>query len=100
MVLLWWKSSCGSGCCCCLEVVREENLSVNAERLGIVLRKGLNDTSRNSLISLVRGKGLLNAIVIDCDEESDLAWQICLRFRDYGLLAKPTHGNKIGLLHH
>jgi hypothetical protein len=43
MVLLWWKSSCGSGCCCCLEVVREENLSVNAERLGIVLRKGLND---------------------------------------------------------
>jgi ornithine--oxo-acid transaminase len=48
---------------------------------------------RNSLISLVRGKGLLNAIVIDCDEESDLAWQICLRFRDY-LLAKPTHGNK------
>jgi ornithine--oxo-acid transaminase len=55
----------------------------------------LNDiASRNSLISLVR-KGLLNAIVIDCDEESDLAWQICLRFRDYGLLAKPTHGNKI-----
>jgi acetylornithine/succinyldiaminopimelate/putrescine aminotransferase len=59
MVLLLWKSSCGSGCCCCLEVVREENLSVNAERLGIVLRKGLN-ASRNSLISLVRGKGLLN----------------------------------------
>lgn len=79
-----------------LEVVRDENLSENAERLGIVLRKGLNDiASRNSLISLVRGKGLLNAIVIDCDEESDLAWQICLKFRDYGLLAKPTHGNKI-----
>jgi ornithine--oxo-acid transaminase len=79
-----------------LEVVREENLSVNAERLGIILRKGLNEiASRNSLISLVRGKGLLNAIVIDCDEESDLAWQICLKFRDYGLLAKPTHGNKI-----
>jgi ornithine--oxo-acid transaminase len=79
-----------------LEVVRDENLSVNAERLGIILRKGLNDiASRNSLISLVRGKGLLNAIVIDCDEESDLAWQICLKFRDYGLLAKPTHGNKI-----
>jgi ornithine--oxo-acid transaminase len=59
----------------------------------------LNDiASRNSLISLVRGKGLLNAIVIDCDEESDLAWQICLRFRDYGLLAKPTHGNKLDLL--
>lgn len=79
-----------------LEVVRDENLSENAERLGIILRKGLNDiASRNSLISLVRGKGLLNAIVIDCDEESDLAWEICLKFRDYGLLAKPTHGNKI-----
>jgi ornithine--oxo-acid transaminase len=79
-----------------LEVVRDENLSENAERLGIILRKGLNDiASRNPLISLVRGKGLLNAIVIDCDEESDLAWEICLKFRDYGLLAKPTHGNKI-----
>ena len=50
---------------------------------------------RNSLIELVRGKGLLNAIVINCGEDSDLAWDICLRFRDYGLLAKPTHGNKI-----
>jgi ornithine--oxo-acid transaminase len=44
---------------------------------------------------LVRGKGLLNAIVINSDEESDLAWDICMKFRDYGLLAKPTHGNKI-----
>jgi ornithine--oxo-acid transaminase len=66
-----------------------------------LLRKGLNDiASRNSLISLVRGKGLLNAIVIDCDEESDLAWQICLRFRDYGLLAKPITVIRLGLLHH
>ncbi|MGO4820702.1 MULTISPECIES: ornithine--oxo-acid transaminase [unclassified Flavobacterium] len=79
-----------------LEVVKDENLSENAERLGIILRKGLNDiASRNSLITLVRGKGLLNAIVINSDEESDLAWDICLKFRDYGLLAKPTHGNKI-----
>lgn len=79
-----------------LDVVRDENLSENAERLGIILRKGLNDiAARNPLIALVRGKGLLNAIVINCDEESDLAWEICLRFRDYGLLAKPTHGNKI-----
>lgn len=81
-----------------LEVVREENLSENAERLGILLRKGLNEIAeRNSLITLVRGKGLLNAIVINCGEDSDLAWDICLRFRDYGLLAKPTHGNKIRL---
>ena len=79
-----------------LEVVKDEKLSQNAERLGIILRKGLNDiAARNPLIALVRGKGLLNAIVINSDEESDLAWEICLKFRDYGLLAKPTHGNKI-----
>ncbi|RXM45914.1 ornithine--oxo-acid transaminase [Flavobacterium sp. YO12] len=81
-----------------LEVVKEENLAENAERLGIILRKGLNEIAeRNNLITLVRGKGLLNAIVINCDEDSDLAWQICLKFRDNGLLAKPTHGNKIRL---
>lgn len=81
-----------------LEVVKEEKLAENAERLGVVLRDGLNAiASRNPLISLVRGKGLLNAIVIDCDEESDLAWEICLKFSHYGLLAKPTHGNKIRL---
>lgn len=81
-----------------LEVIREENLSENAERLGIILRKGLNDIAeRNSLITLVRGKGLLNAIVINCGEDSDLAWDICMKFSEYGLLAKPTHGNKIRL---
>jgi ornithine--oxo-acid transaminase len=81
-----------------LEVVREENLSQNAYRLGVILRNGLNEiASRNSLITLVRGKGLLNAIVINCAEDSDLAWDICMKFRDYGLLAKPTHGNKIRL---
>ncbi len=79
-----------------LEVVREEKLAQNAEKLGQILRKGLNEIAqRNPLIELVRGKGLLNAIVINCGENSDLAWNICLRFRDYGLLAKPTHGNKI-----
>ena len=79
-----------------LEVVQQENLAENAERLGVVLRNGLNEiASKNSLITLVRGKGLLNAIVINSDENSDLAWNICMKFRDYGLLAKPTHGNKI-----
>ncbi|MFV8337248.1 ornithine--oxo-acid transaminase [Flavobacterium sp. RSP29] len=79
-----------------LEVVKEENLAQNAAYLGEVLRTGLNEiASRNPLITLVRGKGLLNAIVINSDEESDLAWDICMKFRDYGLLAKPTHGNKI-----
>nr|WP_315245881.1 ornithine--oxo-acid transaminase [uncultured Flavobacterium sp.] len=81
-----------------LEVVKDEKLAENAERLGIILRKGLNEIAeRNDLITLVRGKGLLNAIVINTDEESDLAWEICLKFRDNGLLAKPTHGNKIRL---
>jgi ornithine--oxo-acid transaminase len=81
-----------------LEVIKEEKLAENAERLGIILRKGLNEIAeRNNLITLVRGKGLLNAIVINCGEDSDLAWEICLRFRDNGLLAKPTHGNKIRL---
>ncbi|MEN2398538.1 ornithine--oxo-acid transaminase [Flavobacterium sp. MC2016-06] len=81
-----------------LEVVKDEKLAENAERLGIILRKGLNEIAeRNNLITLVRGKGLLNAIVINCSEDSDLAWEICLKFRDNGLLAKPTHGNKIRL---
>ncbi|MDR6760106.1 ornithine--oxo-acid transaminase [Flavobacterium sp. 2755] len=79
-----------------LEVVKEEKLAENAERLGVILRKGLNEIAeRNHLITLVRGKGLLNAIVINSGEDSDLAWEICLKFRDNGLLAKPTHGNKI-----
>jgi len=79
-----------------LEVVKEEKLAENAERLGSILRKGLNEIAeRNNLITLVRGKGLLNAIVINSGEDSDLAWEICLKFRDNGLLAKPTHGNKI-----
>lgn len=81
-----------------LEVVRDENLAQNAAHLGVVLRTGLNEiASRNSLIKSVRGKGLLNAIVIDCDEDSALAWDICMKFSQYGLLAKPTHGNKIRL---
>jgi ornithine--oxo-acid transaminase len=79
-----------------LEVVKDEKLAENAERLGVILRKGLNEIAeRNHLIELVRGKGLLNAIVINSGEDSDLAWEICLKFRDNGLLAKPTHGNKI-----
>ncbi|MHC0441528.1 ornithine--oxo-acid transaminase [Flavobacterium sp. 3-210] len=81
-----------------LEVIKDEKLAENAERLGSILRKGLNEIAeRNHLITLVRGKGLLNAIVINSTEDSDLAWEICLKFRDNGLLAKPTHGNKIRL---
>ena len=79
-----------------LEVVRDEKLADNAERLGIIFRKELSDfAATNDLISLVRGKGLLNAIVINDTEYSNTAWNICLQLRDNGLLAKPTHGNII-----
>jgi ornithine--oxo-acid transaminase len=81
-----------------LEVVVEENLAENAEKMGSLFRQGLRDiATRNPLIEIVRGKGLLNAIVIKSDEASSLAWDICLKFKENGLLAKPTHGNKIRL---
>ena len=79
-----------------LEVIRDENLAENAYQLGNLFRSELQkyiDTS--SIVKLVRGKGLLNAIVINDDEDSDTAWNICLALRDNGLLAKPTHGNII-----
>lgn len=79
-----------------LEVVEEEHLAENAERLGDLFRKEINAYIADSNIcSLVRGKGLLNAIVINDSPESDTAWNICLKLRDNGLLAKPTHGNII-----
>ncbi|MCK5401255.1 MAG: ornithine--oxo-acid transaminase [Flavobacteriaceae bacterium] len=79
-----------------LEVVRDESLAVNAETLGQLFRSELNKYIETStLVILARGKGLLNAIVIDEDEESETAWNICLALRDNGLLAKPTHGNII-----
>lgn len=81
-----------------LQVILDEDLADNADRLGEQFRQGLRKIAeRNPMIQLVRGKGLLNAIVIDSEEDSSLAWEICLRFRDNGLLAKPTHGNKIRL---
>lgn len=79
-----------------LEVVRDENLAEKAEKLGQMFRNEINNYIKESTIAnLVRGKGLLNAIVINDDEESETAWNICLRLRDNGLLAKPTHGNII-----
>lgn len=79
-----------------LEVVKDESLAENAERLGQLLRKKLNDyIIESSLVSMVRGKGLLNAIVINDTEDSETAYNICLALRDNGLLAKPTHGNII-----
>ena len=79
-----------------LSVVRDEKLAENAENLGIIFRKEMNNYIENSsIVNLVRGKGLLNAIVINDSEDSDKAWNICLKLRDNGLLAKPTHGNII-----
>ncbi|WP_428742740.1 ornithine--oxo-acid transaminase [Tenacibaculum sp.] len=79
-----------------LEVVKEEKLAENAERLGKIFREELSEFAReNELVTLVRGKGLLNAVVINDSEESETAWNICLKLRDNGLLAKPTHGNII-----
>ncbi len=79
-----------------LEVVRDEQLADNAEELGQLFRSELNTYIKSSdLVNLVRGKGLLNAIVINDSEDSDTAWNICLKLRDNGLLAKPTHGNII-----
>ncbi len=79
-----------------LSVVRDEKLAENAERLGKLFRSELNKyIETSSIASLVRGKGLLNALVINDTEDSDTAWNICLKLRDNGLLAKPTHGNII-----
>ena len=79
-----------------LEVVREENLADNAFRLGKIFRDELSLFAKeNHLIKTVRGKGLLNAILINDTEESSTAWDICIKLRDNGLLAKPTHGNII-----
>src|SRR5690606_17181018 len=79
-----------------LSVVRDEKLAENAEKLGNLFRSELNKfIETTSIASLVRGKGLLNAVVINDSDESDTAWKICLRLRDNGLLAKPTHGNII-----
>lgn len=76
-----------------LEVLVDEQLADNAAHLGNYFREKIAEI-KNPILKLVRGKGLLNAIVIN-HPNPDAAWEICLRFRDEGLLAKPTHGDKI-----
>ncbi|MFO7721533.1 MAG: aminotransferase class III-fold pyridoxal phosphate-dependent enzyme, partial [Gillisia sp.] len=79
-----------------LEVVKDEHLAQNARKLGKLFRDELNKYIENSdLVKLVRGRGLLNAIVINDTEESSTAWDICMALKENGLLAKPTHGNII-----
>jgi len=79
-----------------LEVIQNENMINNADRLGKIFRNEINNFIKSSSIArLVRGKGLLNAIVINDKESGDTAWRICMSMASKGLLAKPTHGNII-----
>lgn len=79
-----------------LQVVLDENLAERAQTLGELFRNKLNEyIAESRIVRLVRGKGLLNAIEIHTDEESKLGWDICVALMKNGLLAKPTHGNKI-----
>ncbi len=79
-----------------LEVVRDEKLAEKADYLGKLFREKMKEVIKETdLVQLVRGKGLLNAIVINDTEDSSTAWEICLALKENGLLAKPTHGNII-----
>lgn len=79
-----------------LEVIEEENLTENAEYLGKIFRAEMQQLiEQYSLFQLVRGKGLLNAVVINDSPESSTAWDFCVALKNNGLLAKPTHGNII-----
>ena len=78
-----------------LEVVRDEKLAENSERLGKIFRNEMNKLkSETDMVELVRGKGLLNAVIIR-PKEGKTAWDVCLKMRDNGVLAKPTHGHII-----
>jgi ornithine--oxo-acid transaminase len=76
-----------------LEVLKTEKMAENAEAMGKILRAELEKLN-SPLIKLVRGRGLLNAIVIN-HKDPEVSWELCLHLRDLGLLAKPTHGDKI-----
>jgi len=80
-----------------LKVVQDEKLAENAAYLGEIFRERMqkNLVEKSDLVKLVRGKGLLNAIVINDSEDSETAWNLCLQMAENGLLAKPTHGNII-----
>jgi ornithine--oxo-acid transaminase len=79
-----------------LEVVQEEKLAENADRLGKLFRQRMRELqNKTDLVKAVRGKGLLNAIDIRDTADGRTAWDLCLALRDNGLLAKPTHGDKI-----
>ena len=79
-----------------LDVIKDEDLANNAQELGELFRAEMNRVIASSdLVNAVRGKGLLNAILINDTEDSSTAWDICMALKENGLLAKPTHGNII-----
>lgn len=79
-----------------LEILKEERLAQNARRLGVIFRERMKRLiGKTALVKEVRGRGLLNAIEINDSPDSDTAWRICIRLKENGLLAKPTHGNII-----
>ncbi|BDD03190.1 ornithine--oxo-acid transaminase [Aureibacter tunicatorum] len=79
-----------------LKVVQEEKLAENADKLGVVFRDRMAKLAEtNDLVKLVRGRGLMNAVMINDSEDSSTAWDICVKLAENGLLAKPTHGNII-----
>jgi ornithine--oxo-acid transaminase len=79
-----------------LEVVRDEKLSLNARKLGNIFRERMQIlVDKYKILKLVRGKGLLNAVVVNDSSDSSTAWDMCVALKDMGLLAKPTHGNII-----
>jgi len=79
-----------------LEVVKEENLIQNARKLGQLFREGMQKIiDKSDLVVSVRGKGMLNAIIINDSPDSSTAWNLCVALKNNGLLAKPTHGNII-----
>ena len=79
-----------------LSVVRDEDFALNARTLGHQFRAGIEAIAKEcTLIKLVRGRGLLNAVIINDTPESTTAWDLCVAMKDNGLLAKPTHGNII-----
>ncbi|MEM9992463.1 MAG: aminotransferase class III-fold pyridoxal phosphate-dependent enzyme, partial [Bacteroidota bacterium] len=79
-----------------LEVIRDERLAQNARQLGELFRARMQRlVEKSELVTLVRGRGLLNAVVINDTPDSKTAWNICVQLAENGLLAKPTHGNII-----
>lgn len=81
-----------------MDVLQDEGMIENADKMGVLFRTEMQKlVDRYPLLNLVRGKGLLNAVVINDTENSTAAWELCMKMKENGILAKPTHGNIIRL---